>query len=222
MPARRSPTTTSESCSRSTATVPIRCSTSTFSIQHCSGARRCRDFVRASTQEEGLPRVRSLALNDLGPLPRRPEVIEGNYRFQARLDYIDEDQNAVSTYQTLYGFFWLNSTEGYVIIHARNPGVLKALKHAIEEATDIHLTSLVISKQLKNALPFLLRESFRSGRLHDPDPGPDRFRWLTIADDDPYAVPNSFGLGISRGKSVTLRCAAPGTARWLTRARRPH
>lgn len=55
------------------------------------------------SQEEGLPRVRSLALNDLGPLPRRPEVIEGNYRFQARLDYIDEDQNAVSTYQTLYG-----------------------------------------------------------------------------------------------------------------------
>jgi len=65
--------------------------------------------------------------------------------------------------------------------------VLKALKRAIEKGADIYLTPLVISKQLKNALPFLLRESFRSGRLHDPDPGPDRFRWLTIADDDPYA-----------------------------------
>jgi hypothetical protein len=138
-------------------------------------------------QEQGLPRVRHLALNDLGSLPERPEIIEGNYRFQARLDYIDEDQNALSTYQTLYGFFWLNTVEGYATIHARNPQVLKALKHALEKGADIYLTPLVISKQLKNALPFLLQESFRSGRLHDPDPGSDRFRWLTIADDDPYA-----------------------------------
>ena len=137
--------------------------------------------------EEGLPRLRRLALNDLGALPERPEIIEGNYRFQKRLDYIDEEQNVVSTYETLYGFFWLNAAEGYVIVHARMADVLKGLKRAIQSGAGIYLTPLVISKRLKNALPFLLRESLRSGRLHDPDPGPDRFRWLTITDDAPYA-----------------------------------
>lgn len=138
-------------------------------------------------REEGLPRVRHLALNDLGALPEQPEIIEGSYRFQKRLDYIDENQNALSTYETLYGFFWLNTAEGYAIIHARSTEVLKGLKRAVEKGADIYLTPLVISKRFKNALPFLLRDSLQSGRLHDPDPGPDRFRWLTIADDDPYA-----------------------------------
>jgi len=140
-----------------------------------------------ASREVGLPRLRRMALNDLISLPERPEIIEGSYRFQSRLDYIDESQNAVSTYQTLYGFFWIGASDGYVIIHARNAEVLKVLKRAIERGAGIYLAALVISKQLKNALPFLLRESFRSGRLHDPDPGPGRFRWLTVADSNPYA-----------------------------------
>ncbi len=177
--------------------------------------------VFSQSQEEGLPRIRRLALNDLGSLLEHPEIIEGSYRFQARLDYIDEDQNALSTYQTLYGFFWLNAVEGYVTIHARSPEVLKALKHALEEGAGIYLTPLVISKQLKNALPFLLRESLRSGRLHDPDPRSDRFRWLTIADDDPYAkgyqsweehypevrsVQYREVIGETKETSLTIRC----------------
>ena len=140
-----------------------------------------------ASREVGLPRLRRMALNDLISLPERPEIIEGSYRFQSRLDYIDEAQNAVSTYQTLYGFFWIGASDGYVIIHARNAEVLKVLKRAIEKGAGIYLAALVISKQLKNALPFLLRDSFRSGRLHDPDPGPGRFRWLTVADSNPYA-----------------------------------
>lgn len=140
-------------------------------------------------QEEGLPRIRGLALNDVGSLPGRPQIIEGNYRFQERMDYVAENQNAVSTYQTLYGFFWVNTANGYVIIHARKPEVLNTLRRAIRKAANIHLRPLVISKQLKNALPFLFRDSFRSGRLHDPNPGPEMnsFRSLTITDDDPYA-----------------------------------
>jgi hypothetical protein len=45
---------------------------------------------------------------------------------------------------------------------------------------------LVISKQLKNALPFLVRDSFRSAHLFDPNPDSDRFHWVTITDDAPY------------------------------------
>lgn len=138
-------------------------------------------------EEEGLPRVRRVAMNDLATLPDRPKIIEGNYRFQKRLEYIDENENALSTYETQYGFFWLNTADGYAIIHARNTDVLTCLKLAIEKGGGIYLTPLVISKHLKNTLPFLLEKSFRSGRLHDPNPDAAHFRWLSVADDDPYA-----------------------------------
>ncbi|MFX0088120.1 MAG: hypothetical protein ACFFAU_20875, partial [Candidatus Hodarchaeota archaeon] len=48
------------------------------------------------------------------------------------------------------------------------------------------LTRLVISKQFKNALRFLDPDRFRSGRLYEPDPRAERFRWLTIADRRAY------------------------------------
>jgi hypothetical protein len=138
-------------------------------------------------QQEALPRLRGLTLNDLGPLPGRPQIIEGTYRFSKRLDYIDEAENAVSIYETLYGFFWFHTARGYAIIQARDRSVLHALRRGIEAGAGVHLTTLVISKKLKNALPFLMRGAFRSGRLHDPDPTPDRFEWMTLTDDDPYS-----------------------------------
>ena len=137
-------------------------------------------------REEGLPGVRRVALNDLGPLRDRPEVTEATYRFQSRLDYIDQNENAVSPYETLYGFFWLNTTDGYVILQARHLDVLKAMKDAIEGATRIRLAALVITKRLKNSLAFLQKEQMRSVRLHDPMPNSPSFRWLTISDDNLY------------------------------------
>jgi|GEM_PF-1706557 len=141
----------------------------------------------SQSHHDGLPAMRQLAISELISLPEKPGVVEGVYRFQTRLDYIDVDEQAACTYQTLYGLFWLSSVEGYLTIQVRSADVLKVLKGALERAMSTSLTPLVISKQLKNALPFLLRESFRFGRLHDPDPGPGRFRWLTIADDNAYA-----------------------------------
>ncbi len=70
--------------------------------------------------EKGRSNVRRVALNDLGPLSDRLEIIEATYRFQSRLDYIDEEEQAVSPYETLCGFFWLNTTEGYVISRPGN------------------------------------------------------------------------------------------------------
>ncbi len=136
--------------------------------------------------EENLPRLRRIELNDLIVLSGRPEIIEGTYRFQARLDYIDEDQNVISTYQTLYSFFWLNTAMGYSIIQARSSEVLQGLVKAVQAGAGVAIYPLVISKQFKNALPFLTRGALRSGRLHDPNPESKRFRWLTIADDEPY------------------------------------
>ena len=171
--------------------------------------------------EVGLPRIRRVQLNDLVSLPDRPETHEGTYRFQARLDYVDADENVVSTYQTLYGFFWIDTAKGYVIIQARSSEVLGGLQHAMEQAAGILLTPLVISKYLKNELGFLDPASFRSGRLYDPDPGTDRFRWLTIADDAAYqkgyntweerypevrSVRYKETVGEDKETSLTIRC----------------
>lgn len=173
------------------------------------------------SRHEGLPALRQLAVSALVSLPERPGVVEGVYRFQTRLDYIDVEEHATCTYQTLYGLFWLSPVEGYLTLQVRNAEVLKVLKGALERAMGVSLAPLVISKQLKNALPFLLRESFRFGRLHDPDPGPGRFRWLTIADDNAYArgyqdleeiypevhsVRYRETLGEDRETTLTIRC----------------
>jgi len=133
-----------------------------------------------------LPFVRSLELDSLLEIPDRTDLLEGSYRFLRRLDYIDEEQNPTSTYETLYGFFWLNLQAGYCVIHGRESNILKALEMSIEHTIKVNLVNLIITTELKNSLPFLLEESLRSSRLHDPDPDSTRFRWMTIADDSPY------------------------------------
>ena len=140
----------------------------------------------AADVDRGLPPLRDVLLNDFAPLPHIEGLYEGTYRFLSRLDYIDADENAISTYETLYGFFWISVTEGYATIHARKPQVLSSLRLAIEEAADVLLTRLVISKQFKNALNFLHPNRFRSGQLYEPDPEAERFRRLTISDRRAY------------------------------------
>lgn len=166
-------------------------------------------------------RIRGLRLNDLIALPDRPEISEGTYRFLARLDYVDEDESLQSVYQTLYGFFWVNTSMGYAIIQGRSPEALAGIRLALEKAAGIVLQPLVISKYLKNELTFLSRKALRSSRLYDPDPQTRRFRWLTIADDDAYGkgydqweerYPEVRNLryretvGQDRETSLTIRC----------------
>jgi hypothetical protein len=148
---------------------------------------RAIDLSNKAFQTEELPRVRNLAVDALYEISSHPDILEANYHFQKRMDFIDEQENPTSVYETLYGFFWLNIQTGYAIIHARDTTIHLALELAISEAAGIHLSNLIITKQFKSDLPFLLESSLRSSRLHDPDPESDRFRWLSITDDDPYA-----------------------------------
>jgi hypothetical protein len=148
--------------------------------------QRATELSNQSFQSDELPRVRSLAVDELYEISDHPDILEANYRFQKRLDFVDEQENPTSVYETQYGFFWLNIQAGYAIIHARDNTIQQALELAISEAAGIHLSNLIITKQFKADLPFLLESSLRSSRLHDPDPESDRFRWLSITDDDPY------------------------------------
>ena len=136
--------------------------------------------------DTNMPTTKGLILNDLASIPDQSEIIEGNYRFLQRLDYIDATQNPISTYQTIYGFFWINCTGGYVIIHAQKDKILKDIKVAIENATRISLVSLVITKQLKNSLSFLDPGKMRSSRLYNPDQRSRNFQSISVKDGALY------------------------------------
>ena len=141
--------------------------------------------ANASILDE-FPRIRNLVVDELMELEGNPDVIEGNYSVQRRMDFVDENQNPTSTYETLYGFFWINFQLDYVIIHSRDLKVLSILKAGISEGAGIDLANVVVTKQLKNALPFLDQADLRLSRLHDPDPDSGQYSWISVKDENPY------------------------------------
>lgn len=143
-------------------------------------------FNQEQASAEHAPLVREIHLNDLTPLPDKPEMMEGSYRFLKRLEYVDADENLVVTHETLYGFFWLNRVQGYWAIYQRLARVTKQLRAAIEQTTGIRLTPLAISKKFRDELAFLFRNDLRSGRLYDPDPESANYRFMSVTDEKPY------------------------------------
>ena len=156
------------------------------------------------TTPKELPRAKMLAAEKLIPIKHQPEVkddasygkrpnvnkpqeiIEGTYHFQKRVDIIDEHENPVSIYETVYGFFWINQAQGYVVIQAHDRTVLHALEDAISKGVGISLVNLMITKELKNALPFLLNDALFSSKLYDPNPSTNRFQKISFTDDHLY------------------------------------
>ena len=119
---------------------------------------------------ESWPTVRHLHLNgEIVNLVERPDVMEGTYRFSQLLEYISEDEDAEATYETKYGYFWVNRSLGYVAIHGSNEIVVKAIRQAFEDVTDIGLVGLLISKQFRRQLSFLIRETITATSLYNPD-----------------------------------------------------
>lgn len=129
------------------------------------------------------PKLRSLVTDPLIELEGYPEVVETTYRYQRRVDLIDENENAVSLYETVYGFFWINIQKGYAVIQAHDRPILYQLRSAIQAGAEVHMIPLSITKELKKSLSFLIPDAIFSSRLHEPDPASPRFHWVSITDD---------------------------------------
>ena len=143
---------------------------------------KCRisnQFDSFDSQNDNEVPFRQLNLMSLSPVVEGPGTVEANYRYLQQLDYIDAQQRAVSTYQTLYGFFWISFAERYVVIHARSK-LLKYLRTAIEKALGASLTEMVISEQLQNELPFLDPEKIKLGIFTDSDPMSENFQFVKV------------------------------------------
>lgn len=156
------------------------------------------------TTPKELPRVQKLAADDLFVIRHQPavkdeasggkkskankmsEVIEGTYRFQRRLELINDKENPISIYETVYGFFWINQEQGYAVIQAHDRSILHALEDAISKGAGLHLVNLMITKELKNALPFLFNDAIFSSKLYDPNPASNRFQKMTFTDEHLY------------------------------------
>ena len=128
------------------------------------------------------PKLRNLVPEDLIEI-EGPDVIEGTYHYQRRVDLIDEKENPSVVYETVYGFFWINIQQGYVVIQAHDRVILHELEYAIRRGADLHMAPLFITKELKTSLPFLIPNAICSSKLHDPNPESDRFRWVSVTDD---------------------------------------
>ena len=127
------------------------------------------------------PTFQRLQLNrKLKRLDEFPSVIEGNYRYLKRLDYIDECQELESTYETLYGYFWINVELGYIAIHGRHDRIVRAIRSAFESVTGISLLALVITKQLRQMLPILKHGTIRSSQFRNLNPDSGSVDSVTI------------------------------------------
>ena len=118
-----------------------------------------------ASRPDVLPRVRQLEINDMTTLPEQSQVIEVNYKYLERLDYVDENENAVSTYETRYGFFWINTSEKYVIVQSSTAEILKTIRKAVEEAASTTLSSLVISRAFRHALALSVQRVLAVGQV---------------------------------------------------------
>lgn len=122
------------------------------------------------TETESWPTVRRVRLTDkIVQLVGKPALLEGTYRFSQLLEYISEEQDAEATYETKYGYFWVNRYLGYVAVHGSNEKVVKAIRQAFEDVTDIGLVGLLISQQFRNRLSFLIRETITATSVTNPD-----------------------------------------------------
>ena len=127
-------------------------------------------FEKLEDESETWPTVRRLQLNgEIELLVEAPAVIEGSYRFSQLLEYIKEDDDPEATYESKYGYFWINRSLGYVAIHGSNEKVVKAIRQAFEVVSDLGLVGLLISKQFRRRLPFLNRETISATTLIHPD-----------------------------------------------------
>ena len=131
------------------------------------------------------PTTRHLQLNrDLQLLVKFDSVIEGNYRFLRRLDYIDDYQDAMSTYETKYGYFWINTDLGYVAIHGRHNTIIKAICSTFELVTGISLVALDINKQFRDMLSFLKHALVRSSKYRNSDHTSGSIHSVTVTGED--------------------------------------
>lgn len=121
-----------------------------------------------------------ITLNSLSPLPEQGGILEANYHYLKRLDYIDACLIAVSTYETKFGFFWINLSEGYAIVQRRSKDVLKYLRNGIERSLGTGLVELVISEELQKELPFLDPEKIQLGLFKDSDPESENFPTVKV------------------------------------------
>lgn len=143
----------------------------------------CAAFSNSSSDPEvTLPVAKGLELSEVRKLPEFPHVVEGDYRYLRRLEYIDETECAVAPYETIYGFFWLNPATGYAIIRTGRSSIVQTIKQAIEDAIETSLVPLRITMQLRDRLPFLRKEMAIGGRLHSPSPDSGLFQNMWISD----------------------------------------
>jgi hypothetical protein len=140
------------------------------------------------TEQEGMPpRLQELQVEQFQVMEDWPDGWHAGYCVQSRLDYIATDERAVSAYQLLYGHIWIDPGRAFVALHVHPSRLETILRGFLAQVLDAPLVAVRIDKELKRDLRFLQRASCRRARLVDPTPDRQRFRSITLADDEDLA-----------------------------------
>jgi len=154
-----------------------------------------RKLAEATQQEGESPRLQNLEVDTFERLDDWPKGLHTHYRVQSRLDYIDTEGQVRSAYQLLYGHIWIDLGRAFVALH-RHPAKLEpVLAWLLSQALDVPLLQIRIDKELKRELKFLQKASCRRARLVDPTPERQRFRSITLADNEDLAQRRYLGWG---------------------------
>ena len=147
-------------------------------------AKMCQLIENLETVDDGRPLIKGLEIIELHPMPDHSTIVESNFRYLKRLDYVDCNEEAVTTYEMMYGFFWINSVDQYAVIHASAKKIRKDLIFALEKVARVTLMSLKLPKELQKTIPFLGEDSMTFGRLYNPDPHSPNFTSMTVKDEN--------------------------------------
>ena len=140
-------------------------------------------FANLDDADESWPSFRRLRLNpNIESRAENPDVLEGTYRYSQLLEYISECEVAQATYETKYGYFWINASLGYVAIHGSNEKVVRAIRDAFEETIEAGLVGILFTKHYRKRLSFLKRHTIYSSHLYNVDPSTDSPEAITVKD----------------------------------------
>jgi hypothetical protein len=96
-------------------------------------------------------------------------------------------------YQLLYGHLWVDLERAFVAVHVHPAALEPILVGTLWRALDVPLGAVRVDKELKDELKFLRQASCRRARLVDPSPARERFRSITLADDQDLAMRHYLG-----------------------------
>jgi hypothetical protein len=149
--------------------------------------RANRELERETSEEGMSPRLQNLTLEPFHRPDGWPDGLHAGYQVQSRLDYVAVDGTTAQVYELLFGHVWVDLARAFVALHLHPARLEMTLTWLLAQILGAPLRLVRVDKELKRRLRFLQKAHLRRTRLVDPNPERQRFRSITLADNEDLA-----------------------------------